>query len=118
LLKAKKMDNDVTVILDNAGGATLQIVNGDGAFWQNHYVCGDMQQMADDALSALSGADPISGRWDGDDIDEDGLLLPAEDDIDNGCYRVIDVTCVSDLASASNWGYNGEDLAKAVAGKF
>lgn len=71
------MANEITIIMDNGGGCTLQC-NG----YQHYY--NDMAQAAHDALKAIN--DGTDG-WDGDES-EDGMLEPTDEQRSNGGYVV------------------------------
>jgi hypothetical protein len=70
------------IILDNAGGITLQINN-----WA-HYYNGCESQLADDLKAWTYTRD--TSDWDGHD--DDALdLEPTQDELQNGGYRIIEL---------------------------
>jgi hypothetical protein len=112
-----KMDNDITVIFDNGGGITLQVVNVTGQDYQHAYDTSQIEQCANDIHAALSGQNP-SADWEGNDLDDDdiNLLDPSEQQIENGGYRVVTVNCAEDLKCLADSGWdNAEQLAEFFA---
>ena len=96
--------NQITLIEDNAGGMTLQLVGSNGERWQ-HLYWGGMGQLADDIGAFAGGSDPWVDGWEGDQS-ADGWLDPTQDELDSGGYRVIDFgeilnTDPEDIASAA-----------------
>lgn len=71
----------VTVIFDNGGGTTVQMSEGDCS-WAHHYA--DAEQAAGDVRDALENG---FGSFDGDEP-EAAALVPTDNEIRNGGYRV------------------------------
>jgi len=118
----KRWPDDMRIVLDNAGGATL-IIPG---IYQHHYTYGE--QAGEDALAYTETESTCD--WDGNelcrcespDFDDrvdcgtcggEEQLDPSDDDIRNGGYRVChDAT---DLARAASSGWdNARKMCKAM----
>ena len=75
---------DVDIIFDNGGGATLQTTIIDGCRYAHQY--NDMMQLAEDIQALVAGNDPVD--WDGNEYDDEtGLMDIDYDDERNGGYR-------------------------------
>lgn len=101
---------EITIIADNGGGLTLQLIDDSGAVYQHWY--NDPVQCAQDIKSALED-DGFVG-WEGNEAEDsdgnDQWLDPDYDDIRNGGYRVL---TLDDLDEDSSW-YNIAQLSRAM----
>lgn len=80
----------ITIIADNGGGMTLQVINEDcGTKYQHYYDCSS-PQLAEDVYAALNGDDATD--WDNNDADS-GWLTPMPEEIANGGYNVLEANC-------------------------
>ena len=102
---------DITIIADNGGGLTLQLVDDYDRRYQHYYK--SPTQCATDIKTAL--ADDSFEGWDGNEADdEDGndcWLDPTCDQIRNGGYRILSA---DQLDVESSWR-NIRELARALA---
>jgi hypothetical protein len=113
---------DVTVILDNGGGITLQVEDASGTY-QRHY--DEPAHAARDAIEAFKGSNVTS--WEGNELEAedhewpdgrigDGWLEPSVDEVCNGGYRVYSESspeALRDALGSSLWG-NGDEMAAAL----
>lgn len=100
------MKNEITIILDNAGGITVQV---NGTYQVTLWKVADAAQLIKDA--AL-GADPRD--WDGNEIEENGLLEPSDDALRNGGYNVLSYDDLMALDANEVWGRAGQELRAAL----
>jgi len=89
---------DITIIADNGGGITLQLTADNGKRYQHYYDGYDgFKQLAEDLAVAETFSD-----WDGNEAqDEDGneqWLVPTDNQIRNGGYKVFDYEDILALA--------------------
>lgn len=105
--------DDATVIFDNGGGVTVQLIGYDG-YW-SHYYAGDYAAAAADVrLAFVIGFD----HYEGNDPDAAGLS-PSRAEISDGKYRVEVFSSLTELDAmpvdlADGWG-NRLAFAKAIA---
>jgi hypothetical protein len=94
------MANEVTVILKNAGGITLQVAGDSGRYQRTYETRED--KAAYYAIEALQGAD--AAQWQGNDEKspdgQDNWLSPSDAQIRNGTYRVYRVETPEELQAA------------------
>lgn len=108
-------DNTITIICDNGGGITLQVINTEGQEYQ-HFYNDNAGQCIDDVIAALGGDNPMS--WDGNDLDNGvDILSVSYDNKRNGGYR--ELSCIETLNDIITWDKSGwhncwelADLAK------
>ena len=100
------MKNEITIILDNCGGITVQ-VNGtyQVTLWQ-------VAEAAALIKSAAQGNDPSD--WDGNEIAENGLLEPSDNDLRNGGYKVLSYDDLMAMYADDVWGLAGQELRAAL----
>jgi hypothetical protein len=83
---------DITIIADNGGGLTLQIIAADGTRYQHKY--NDPEQCACDICDALK--DGHTHKWEGNEAKvEEGnsqWLSPHDEDLRNDRFRIISVS--------------------------
>ena len=72
----------IRVIFDNGGGKWLYYKGEEGAFLHD-YGCNDLEQLIRDAMALASGASPIEGGWDGNEIGDYYPVLEGEEDAKN-----------------------------------
>ena len=90
---------DITIICDNGGGITLQLANEQTGRRYQHYYDGydNFDQFAQDLAVAETFA-----TWDGNEAqDEDGTdqwLVPTDNQLRNGGYKVFDYEDILALA--------------------
>jgi hypothetical protein len=101
------MQNEITIILDNGGGITLQI-NGEYQVTTNDH--NHAAQMIKDAQAP----DCDMSDWEGNEIEENGLLEPSCDEIRNGGYRVYDLAEFMATEAEDVWGNAGRYLREAL----
>jgi hypothetical protein len=109
--------NTITVICDNGGGITLQIITPDGDQWQHSYEGSSTEAMADQAATDIRNAmaaDFDLSDWEGNQVDDCGWCEPTDEEIRNGGYRV---ESAQDLLAADpddNHGYARSALIAAL----
>lgn len=102
----------VTVIADNGGGITLQIVDRLGRRWQHTYH-GHADTCAYDLLASRS-RDLYLPEWDGDET-ADGWLEPTGDEQRNGGYHVYDIAEILAMSGPDEaWGNAMADVVDCV----
>lgn len=92
---------DITIIANNGGGLTLQLSKG-GQQYQHSY--DDAGQCARDIRDAYDD-DNFYG-WAGNELEDDGVewLIPTDDQLRNGGYRVLTVgDLLSEACLGSSW---------------
>jgi hypothetical protein len=94
--------NTLTLIADNGGGITLQVVNTDNGIKYQHFYTHPSAHCAGDVQCALNGEDVRD--WDGNEA-EAGWLTPTPAEIESGGYRVLIVSCSKDVFE---WGRGDE----------
>lgn len=123
---------DITVILDNGGGVTLQVWQDDEHKYQHTYMQYDGQQCAEDiAAIVIDNYLPWDG-WDGNDLepvsdgdDTDYWMEVSSGDVRNGGARELsayveqagvwpqklgDFDTLMDAPEEEAWGHNGCNL--------
>ncbi len=102
---------DITIIADNGGGLTLQLVDDYDQRYQHHYMsptqcAGDIKIVQEDG--SFEGYD---GNEAEDEDGNDCWLYPTYDQIRNGGYRILSA---DQLDVESSWR-NIRELARALA---
>lgn len=114
------MSNDITIIADNGGNITLQVIHQPTGYrWQHLYCDGDIgADVARDIRSAQAGANPAV-EWEGNDLDaapadENWWLEPTTDELANGGYQTYSVAEIEALDSDEIGWRNVADLHDAL----
>ncbi len=105
------MKRSEQIIMDNGGGITLQLQQGRYR-WQHTY--SDPVHAGEDLVAWLAGSDLT--QWDGNDLDDDDVcwLVPSQDDIRNGGYRVYGALELFSADVDQVWGAAGRDMWEAL----
>lgn len=104
--------NQITIICDNGGGTTLQVVSDSGYRYQHTY--DDAAHIATDIKASLAGENPAG--WDGNEAEGDDAswMEPTGDEIRNGGYRVYDVDDIKGLDAENCSWRNARELHAAL----
>lgn len=104
---------NISIICDNGGGITLQVVHGKVRFQHNY---NDAMQCATDIKEAVAEFPNLRlADWEGNEASE-GWLEPTDDEIRNGGYRVLspeDFDTNESIEWACGW-HNVSELADSM----
>lgn len=99
--------NEVTIIADNGGGITIQVVMQDGYKYQHHYY--NPEDAAADLLEAKTAN---VYTWGGNEKKD--WLVPTYEQENNGGYYVISLEDLLEMDSPSLGWLNVHLISKAV----
>lgn len=100
------------VVLDNGGGITLQVVDGD---WEGIFDFAGSPASLVESIQDLVEDPGCARSWDNNQSDEGTKLIePSDDDIRSNGYRIVDFDTVTEfiygVREVKEWGRNAEQL--------